>query len=83
METVGEVRGKAKRKGGNGREERKGVEAGRGQTCIFTEWPWLLLRRCNLSNIRDRVRAGPSDAENNPSTNPNPNPNISHGHLYV
>jgi len=34
--------------------------------------PWLLLRRSNLSNIGDRVRAGPSNAENNPNTNPNP-----------
>jgi len=42
--------------------------------------PWLLLRRCNLSNIGDHVRAGPSNAENN--TNPNPDPNIL-GHLCL
>ena len=31
--------------------------------CVFVLWPWLLLRHCNLSNIDDRVRAGPSNAE--------------------
>ena len=35
--------------------------------------PWLLLRRCNLSNIGDRVWNISSNAENNPNTNPNPN----------
>jgi len=31
---------------------------------------WLLLRRrCNLSNIGDRVQAGPGNAENNPNPN--------------
>jgi len=34
---------------------------------------WLLLRRCSLSNIGDRVRNISSNAENNPTTNPNPN----------
>jgi len=38
---------------------------------FFHVRPWLLLRRCNLSNIGDRVRNMPSNAENN--TNPNPN----------
>ena len=38
--------------------------------------PWLLLRRCFLSNIGDRVRNISNNTENNPNTNPNPNPNI-------
>ena len=46
--------------------------------CTLSEFqninrPWLLLRRSNVSNIGDSVRAGPSNAENNPNTNPNPN----------
>ena len=32
---------------------------------VFHVRPWLLLRRCNLSNIGDRVRNMPSNAENN------------------
>jgi len=31
--------------------------------------PWLLLRRCKLSNIGDRVRNISSNAENNPNPN--------------
>ena len=31
----------------------------------------IKLRRCNLSNIGDRVRNISSNAENNPSPNPN------------
>jgi len=32
-------------------------------------WPWLLLRRCNLSNIGDHVWNISSNAENNPNSN--------------
>ena len=35
----------------------------------------VVIRRCNLSNIRDRVRNISSNAENNPKTNPNRNLN--------
>ena len=37
-----------------------------------------MLRRCNLPNIGDRVRAGLSNTENNTNTNPN---HIQYGHL--